>query len=165
MKKLLTIALLLVGMTASAQGQWTTGMTKGDDLKGTKDSPYYLYEVEGEGYFVVWDWEDWKFKFGTVKGTFDVWYYNTTANRFIEPVIGLYSMDGQLIEKFEDQLQADHINKKTAWINKSWPYRSAQKKKIKRMLRALKDGEGYLRIVCKRRGAPEFDFVVQPYKL
>ena len=166
MKKLMTIALMLLAcLTAGAQGKWEIGMTKADDLKGMKAEPYHLYEVEVEGYFVVWDWDDWAFKFGTRKGTFDVWYYNTTANRFVEPIIGLYSLDGKLIEKFEDQLQADHIKMNAAWINKNWAYRSAQKKKIKRFLHALKSGEGYIRIICKRRGAPEFDFIVPPYKL
>ena len=49
MKKLVTTALmLLVVLTANAQGSWSTGMREGDELKGDNGGPYYRYEVEGE---------------------------------------------------------------------------------------------------------------------
>ena len=83
MKKLLTIALmLLAGLTVSAQdGTWTTGVNEPDELKGTDGGPYYCYDIEGEGSFVVWNWDDFLFKINTHKGLFDVWYYESTATR------------------------------------------------------------------------------------
>lgn len=76
MKKFFTIALILmVAMTASAQGTWTTGTREGDELKGDNGGPYYRYEIKNDGGLVLWDWNDWAFKIFTTKGGFDVWYY------------------------------------------------------------------------------------------
>ena len=62
MKKLFAIAFLLFAvLTASAQGTWSTGMNEADELKGLLGGPYYRYDVEGMGSFILWDWEDWKF--------------------------------------------------------------------------------------------------------
>ena len=33
------------------------------------------------------------------------------------------------------------------------------------MLRALKSGEGYVRVVCARKGAEDFDIKITPYNL
>ena len=61
MKKLFAIAFLLFAvLTASAQGTWSTGMNEADELKGLLGGPYYRYDVEGMGSFILWDWEDWK---------------------------------------------------------------------------------------------------------
>jgi hypothetical protein len=50
MKKLFAITLLLLtGLTASAQGTWSTGMNEADELKGEKGGPYYCYDLEGMG--------------------------------------------------------------------------------------------------------------------
>ena len=61
MKKLLTIALLFAGLTASAQGVWITGVTEPDNLKGIPERTYYQYDVEGVGSFILFDWDDWTF--------------------------------------------------------------------------------------------------------
>ena len=53
---------------------------------------------------------------------------------------------------------------KSAWINKKWPYTPGERKKLKKMLRALKDGTGYLRIVIPRKSLPDFDMKIMPYK-
>ena len=42
MKKLFALTLLLLtGLTASAQGTWSTGMNEADELEGEKGGPYY----------------------------------------------------------------------------------------------------------------------------
>lgn len=164
MKKLLTIALLLLaGLTASAQeGTWTTGVNESDELKGSIGGPYYSYDIEGEGSFVVWDWDDFLFKINTDKGVFDVWYYESTATRFMRVTLGLYTMDGKMVDKLENlELFAD-ISGKSAWTSKD-TYWYATKKKIKKMKRALKTGEGYIRIICARKDAPELDVKIAPY--
>lgn len=164
MNKLLTISLLLlVVLTAGAQeGKWTTGMNEPDELKGDNGGPYYSYDIKGEGSFVVWDWNDYHFRINTDKGVFDVWYHQSTAVRFTRVTLGLYAMDGKMVDKLENlELLAD-ISGKSAWTY-SDAYMYAAKKKIKKMKRALKSGEGYIRILCARRGVPEFDVKITPY--
>ena len=166
MKKLFAITLLLLtGLTASAQGTWSTGMNEADELKGEKGGPYYCYDLEGMGSFVLWDWEDWSFKILTEKGTFDVWYDKAKIRHYILFTMGLYTEEGKLVEKFDDALEADHIEMKSAWMNKKWTHYIYDRKKIKKMFRALKSGNGYVRIVCKRRGQPDFDLKITPYNL
>lgn len=178
MKKLLTIALLLVGMTASAQkdstttaivqvaqeGMWSTGMNEADELKGIKASPYYCYDMEGMGSFILWNFDDWNFKIITEKGMFDVWH-NKYGNYYVKVIMGLYTLDGKLIEKFDNTIQADHTDGKSAWINKNWLYYPSHRKKLRKMMRALKSGDGYIRIVCPRKGMPDFDMKVTKYVL
>lgn len=165
MKKLMTIALLLLaGLTASAQGKWSTGMNKGDELKGTKDTPYYLYEVEGMGSFCLWDWKDWSFKITTDKGVFDVWN-NDRGKYWVDITMGLYSLDGKLLDKFSREIEANHVNLKSAWMNTDWLYMRSPRGKIKKMFKAVKNGTGYIRIICKRRNSPDFDLKVMPYKI
>lgn len=160
----MTIALLLLaGLAAGAQGKWSTGMNEADELKGQAARPYYLYEVDGEGSFVVWDWDDFLFKVNTFKGAFDVWYNENNGIRFIRVTLGLYSWDGKLVDKLEDlQLLAD-VSGRSAWVNKEGFWYSVRKK-IKKMKQTLRSGEGYMRILCTRKGAPELDFNIMPYK-
>ena len=164
MKKLLAIALLLFNvMTASAQGTWSTGMNEADELKGLLGGPYYRYDVEGMGTFVLWDWEDWKFRIITDKGAF---YTQTgSAGQYVSISMGLYSPDGQLKEKFENAIEVDVNSRNTATINKNWMYYPSHRKKIKKMIHALKSGEGYIRIVCKRNNMQDFDLKVTKYDI
>ena len=163
MNKLFTIVLLLIaGFTASAQGTWSTGMREGDELKGDNGGPYYRYEVEGEGGFVLWDWNDWEFKIFTTKGGFDVWYYQNSGFRYIRITMGLYTLDGKLTAKRDIELAVDHTHKE-AWINKKGLYYPATRKLLKKMLRALKSGDGYVRVICARKNAEDFDIKIMPY--
>ena len=159
----MTIALvLLTGLTAGAQGKWSTGMNVADELKGQEAQPYYLYRVDGEGSFVVWDWDDFLFKVNTFKGVFDVWYYESDAVRVAYVTLGLYSLEGKLIDRLDNlELIAD-VDGRSAWVNKDGFWYSVRKK-IKKMKKALKSGSGYLRLLSPRRGAPELDFNIMPY--
>lgn len=164
MKKLLAIALLLFAdLTASAQGTWSTGMNEPDELKGLLGGPYYRYDVEGMGTFVLWDWEDWKFRIITDKGKFHVEVGN--GNYYVSMSMGLYSPEGQLIEKLESPIELDRTDYSTATINKNWMYYPSTRKKIKKMIRALKSGEGRVRIVCKRNNMQDFDLTITKYDI
>ena len=77
--------------------------------------------------------------------------------------MGLYTLDGKLTEKWEGTIKADHVALKTAWINKNAIYYPSTRKKLKKMFRALKSGEGYVRIISKRRNVEDFDMKVIPY--
>lgn len=162
-KKNFVIALLLLsGLTTSAQGIWSTGELEADELKGQAAEAYYSYEVAGEGSFVFWDWDDFLFKINTDKGVFDVWYYEQTGDRYIRILLGLYDLNGKLVEKLNTELRAD-VSGRSAWILKQGMYSPTTRKKIKKMKHALKSGEGYVRVLCDRKSAPEFDLKVMPY--
>jgi len=47
--------LLLTGLTASAQGQWTTVKVEADELKGVKGGESYQYSVDSIGYIETAD--------------------------------------------------------------------------------------------------------------
>lgn len=164
MKKLLTIVLFLIAsMTAKAQGTWSTGMNEADELKGLLGGPYYRYDVEGMGAFILWDWEDWKFRIITDKGTF--YTKSGSAGQYVSISMGLYSPDGKLTEKFENAIEVDITSRNTATINKNWMYFPGHRKKIKKMIRALKSGEGKVRIVCKRNNMQDFDLTITKYDI
>ena len=165
MKKIILFVMLLAAMNASAQGKWTTGFNEADELKGQEGGPFFRYDLEGMGSLILWNWEDWGFKILTENGTFDVWYNEANTHHFVRFTMGLYTLDGKLKEKFDDVLEADHIEMKSAWMNKKWTHYIYDRKKIKKMFRALRSGDGYVRIVCKRRGAPDFDLKITPYNL
>lgn len=166
MKKLLVITLMMLsGIAATAQGVWSTGMNEADELKGLLGGPYYRYDVEGIGSFILWDWEDWKFRIITDKGKFEEhissgkWY--TSIN------LGLYSSDGKLTDKLESIIEVDHSDPNTATIDKNWMayYGPGKKSKIKKMIRSLKSGDGYVRIVCSRVGMQDFDLKITKYDI
>lgn len=162
MKKLLTIVLLFIGLTVSAQGVWITGVTEADDLKGIPERTYYQYDVEGIGSFILFDWDDWAFHIFTDKGLFDVQTENSGS---LPIVMGLYTPDGQLIEKLETTIAANYTTRTSAWVNKDWWYLHSPKKKIKTMLQALKTGGGYVRILCKRKDMQDFDLKITKYDI
>ncbi len=165
MKKLFTIALMLIaGMTASAQGTWSTGMNEVDELKGLLGGPYYRYDLEGMGSFVLWDWEDWKFRIVTDKGKFKE-QLASSGNYYVSLFIGLYSLDGKLTEKFDLIIEPDHSSPYIATINKNWMYFPKHRRKIKKMIRTLKSGDGYVRIVCGRRDMQDFDLTITKYDI
>ncbi len=164
MKKILTMIFLIVlCLTANAQGIWSTGMLEADELKGTVGGPFYRYEVKGDGGFVLWDWNKADFKIFTSKGNFDVWYYTNSGYRFTSITIGLYTLDGKLKSKLDQRMAADQTCKE-AWINKQ-DLDIPRRNKIKRMLKALKTGDGYVRIISARKGAEDFDIKIMPYDL
>lgn len=157
--------LLLLTLTAGAQeGTWSTGMNDADELKGLIGGPYYRYDLEGVGSFILWDWEDWKFRITTDKGEFN---YKITGGGSYSTMIkmGLYTPDGKLSVKFEDAIEVDNSSHNQATINKEWMYLPNDRKKIKKIIRALKSGDGYLRVICKRLNMPDFDLKITKYDI
>lgn len=170
MKKLMTIALmLLAGLTASAQGTWTTGMTEGDELKGTKPKPYYYYEVPGMGEFVSWTWEDANFRLIS-EYPFEAWertvvYANgnqvRTGECFVNVTAGLYSKDGKLEKKYDLEMYVED-NSSNKQI-KTYGYMVMGRGKLRKIISKIRSGEGYVRFVAGRRGMSDFDLIVTPY--
>lgn len=158
--------LLLISLTMGAQGIWSTGTIDADELTGEKGGTFYRYYLEGVGSLILRDWRDWKFSIITENGKFDSFEMNDRFSHGIFYTLGYYTDENKLDFKFkDDRLEVDHNNQKSAWINKDWTHYIYNKNKIKKAFRALKDGKGYVRIVCARKGMPDFDIKITPYNL
>lgn len=168
MKKLLSIALMLfVGMMVRAQeGHWSTGMVEADELTGQKAGEYYRFTIDSIGSITIPDWNGWSFQLNSADGMFDSWIIHGSVRTIIcaKFLMGLYDANGKLVEKYQDDMAADHNDgSRTMWIDTSWPYTPGKRRKLKRMISAMRNGDGYVRIVVKRRNRPDFDLKVTPY--
>lgn len=163
MKKLLTIALLLlVGMTAGAQGKWTYSNYPADALTGQQAYTAYMYEVPGVGSYVSWGWDDPDFRLITANGIFSEsicyeWYGSFRAYRVL---VGIYTAKGELKEKFYVQMYKENSSLGDKIHLSSM---KKQRKLAKKISKALSDGDGFVRFVCARHSQGDFDFTVPHY--
>lgn len=85
----------------------------------------------------------------------------------VSVLVGIYDVDGNLIEKFSMWL--DRVDKMGNYAVKT---RNAggmsnpvgQKGKVKKILKALRSDSGYVRIVAERFQRTDFDIKIPPYK-
>lgn len=156
--------MLLAALTISAQsGKWSAGTEQADELKGQVGSSFFKYEVEGEGSFIVYDWNDWAFKIATSKGKFDVRHYPSNGVAFVNVSLGLYSFDDKLIDSISDVPLLADVFSCSAWINKKGIYYPKTRRKLRSMIKALKAGARYVRILSARVDAPALDMKIMPY--
>lgn len=185
MKKLLTITLMLLAeLTAGAQGTWSTVEVPADELKGEKGGTHYKYSVEGVGEIEIYDWNDCLVRVGTYEGSFD--YKEITSRKVMnysmgggvstqsEPyatprlsstvLIGKYDNNGKLKDKSEEGWEVDsNQNYQNVMVNKKWFFYPQSCRKIKKLVKAMQSGDGYVRIVIKRKEMPDFDLKITPY--
>ena len=163
MKKLMTIALvLLVGLTACAQGKWTYSNFQADELKGQQAYTAYQYEVPGVGSYVSWGWDDPDFRLITQKGIFNEsicyeWYGSFRAYRVL---VGIYDAKGELQDKFYVQMYKESSGPGDKIHLSSM---KKQRKLAKKIAKALSDGDGFVRFVCARYSQSDFDLTVPHY--
>ena len=171
MKKLMTIALMVVAMTASAQGKWEKSVIEADELKGQEESVAYSYNQPGTGMFVVWGFDTYQFRLVSEERQFDIESgYNQFAGSYsgIKVLVGLYDDNDKLIEKFTMWL-----DKEDSRANRFVKTRNAggmsnpvgQKGKVKKIFKQLQSGKGYVRMVCARYNATDFDLKIPPFKI
>lgn len=170
MKKHIVMAMMaLATLTAGAQGVWTTGMTEGDELKGTVSEPFYRYDVAGMGTFVSWTWEDANFRLIS-EYPFEAWertvvYANgnqvRTGECFVNVTAGLYSKDGKLEKKYDLEMYVED-NSSNKQI-KTYGYMVLGRGKLRKIISKIRSGEGYVRFVAGRAGMSDFDLIVTPY--
>lgn len=185
MKKLLTIVLLMIFTTvANAQGTWSTLETPADELKGLEGGTHYIYSVEGLGEIEIYDWNDCIVRIGTYEGSFDweevkykqVMRYSMSGGATVESVpyttprcsstvlIGKYDNNDKLKDKVEACLEVDtNQHCKNITVNKEWFFYPQECRKIRKILKTLQSGDGYVRIVAKRKEMPDFDMKIKPY--
>ena len=75
-------------------------------------------------------------------------------------LIGLYNSEGALQEKLDGESYFDDENPKSLLVvGRTFK----QTRQMKLMLKALQSGDGYMRIVVKRKEMPDFDLKITPY--
>lgn len=168
MRKLLTIALMLIGMTAYAQGVWKTVKVEADELKGVKGGESYQFTVDSIGFIEITDWKKDRITITTNEGVFEYSKQEvvnpvTRMNKTVyvsKILIGLYNSEGGLQEKLDGESYFAEENPKSLLVvGRTF----SQTRIMKRMLKAVQSGEGYLRIISKRKGMPDFDLKTTPY--
>ena len=163
--------MILTGFTASAQGTWSVVKVETDELKGVKGGESYQYSVEGVGTIEIADWKKDRIIVTTYDGEFEYSknevknsVTNISKTVYVSKVlIGLYNSDGALQDKIdgESYFDDDENPKSLLVVGRTF----TQTRQIKKMLKAIQTGSGYLRVVCKRKGAPDFDIRTTPYNL
>ena len=163
MKRFLNIALLmLVVLTANAQGTWTESHKQADELRGEKEQNVCLYDVRGVGTLVVWDWDDPNFRLICEKGIFRA-YYNNTLGSFIPLKVGIYDKAGTLTKTYELTMYKENISHGN-YISVNRAPILGSKKKVRKIFAALRSGEGYVRMVADRYNDSTFDLKITPFK-
>lgn len=160
MKKLITFALLLLCMTAGAQGKWIVSHREADPMKGQEAKDVYIFGVEGIGGVVVWDWDKADFRLITEKGMFRKWLSNGAP--FVPVKAGFYDENGNMTEMVtvsllpEDNSMGKYIATADRYI--------LGRKDIRKIMSRMKSGKGYVRFVVERYNDTDFDIKVTPYK-
>ncbi len=161
MKKILVIAsLLLSGITASAQGTWRVSHREADPMKGQKERDVYIYDAEGIGSMVVWDWDKADFRLITQKGMFRTWVSSGTV--FVPVKAGFYDENGNMKEMVTVQLLPED-NQMRKYIATADFYMLGRKD-LRKIFKHLKSGKGYVRFLVERYNETDFDLKVTPYK-
>ena len=161
MKRLMTIALvLLAGLTACAQGRWTVSHREADELKGEKAQDVYIYDVDGVGSLVVWDWNSPNFRLISERGGFRKMV--SGGSTYVPVTVGFYDENGKLEKRFTINL-LEELNHSGRFIATAERYLFGRKD-IKKTLARLKSGKGYVRMVAMLYNQPDFDLRVTPYQ-
>ena len=163
MKKLLTIALmLLVELTASAQGTWVTYELEVDELTGEPGGKYMKFVNDTIGSVTIHEGDDFWMRVESCNGNF-YGIYDTNRVGIVQMLLGLYDDNGKLLDKYEGKIHGtEHLNFRSVWIDKDWSY-FGQKPVLKKIIARMKSGNGYARIVIHRVDMPDFDLKITPY--
>jgi hypothetical protein len=161
MRKVLSIAiLLLMTITASAQGAWISSEEEADELKGTKGGTICVFTEAGMGSFVVWDWNEPQIRLVSDSGIF-----NINNGGWLEILVGFYDDNGKMKDKMNLWLcKEDGSGYSYARTVNKGVIPPGQKKKVKKIFNALLSGTGFVRIVAPRYNKLDFDLKVAPYK-
>ena len=162
MKRLMTIALLLLaGLTVSAQGKWSATNYAADELKGQRAYTAYQYSDPNMGSYVSWGWDDPDFRLVTSSGIFTkslcyAWYGQFYAFKVL---VGIYNGKGELQEKFFLFMESEASSlQDKIHLSSIKP----ERKKAKKIIKALTKDKGLVRFVCARYDQADFDLYV-PY--
>ena len=163
---LMALTMTVLSMFAEG-GKWTVSVHEADELTGTEAGAVYIYDVEGMGSMVIWDWEKPQFRL-VGERQFDMTSYHSSSCYYtgLNVNVGIYSANGTLEEKFTMWLDAERSK-----ANRFIKTRDAggmfnpigQKKHVKKIFAAMRDPGKYVRFVCDRYNATHFDLTVTPF--
>lgn len=161
-KSFVLFVFVMASLCASAQG-WTATHFEGDELKGTAETTAYTYTEPGMGSLVIWDNEESLFRLASDNGIFNI----ITAGNYVgmQIDVGLYDDNDELIEKFKMWL--DEQRSSAGKVLQTRPGSSmfipvGQKKKVKKIMKCLHGGTGYVRFLATRYDEVDFDLRVYP---
>lgn len=171
MKKLvlMLVAMLAVACTAQAQGTWKKTVTEADELKDEVASDVFVYNVDGIGQFILWNWDEYQFRLVSDSEQFniDAGYSSITGGYAgLQVLVGIYDSDGKMIEKFKLWLDKESNTRNQVLRTRNAGTMAnpvGQKGKVKKIFKALLSGTGYVRIVAERYHAADFDLKIMPY--
>lgn len=158
---MMTIALvLLVALTAGAQGKWTVSHREADELKGEEAQDVYIYSVHGIGSLVVWDWKSPNFRLISEKGMFRKMV--SGGNVYVPVKVGFYDESGKLEKSFTINLleEPNHSGRYIATAD----FYMLGRKDIKKTLARLRSGKGNVRMLAMLYNQPDFDLSITPYQ-
>lgn len=167
MRKIISVLLFLaVALSTKAQeGKWVSETIQGDELKGTETTVAHFYIEEDMGVFIIWD--DDNERFGIYSPT--KMFASTISNgkNGALATIGLYDNGGNLKEKMKIWMTLDTnsgYKRLVAVGDYNHPLIKGHKKNIKKVLDAVRSGDGYIRIIAYRHQADDFDMKISPIK-
>lgn len=162
MKKVFLMMLLtVVAVGAAGQGTWSKKTIKADELRGEEGGTYLLYEDPSMGEIVIWNWDEFQFRLISLGGQFNVSRDGMVVN------VGIYDDNDKLVEKFGMWLDREDNRANRFIRTRDAGYMNnpvGQKKKVKKIFKALQSGTGYVRFLCERYNELDFDLKVLPYK-
>lgn len=159
-KQLAFVLMLMLSMTADAQGTWTVSHRQADELKGQTAKDVYMYEAPGIGTIVVWDWKKPDFRIITDKGFFHQKMVQGVG-MCVPVYVGFYDKSGNLKTKFQLIMFVED-NQGMKWISTGGFYLGGRGN-IRKALSQMKSGDGYIRIVGELYNRPDFDIKIIPY--
>ena len=171
MKKIafMLVAMLAVACTAQAQGTWKKTVTEADELKDEVASDVFVYNVDGMGQFVLWNWDEYQFRLISDNEQFNIdsGYSSITGGYAgLQVLVGIYNNDGKMIEKFKLWLDKESNTRNQVLRTRNAGTMAnpvGQKGKVKKIFKTLLSGSGYVRIVAERYHATDFDMKIMPY--
>lgn len=141
MKRLFTIALMAVlTLAAFAQGTWIVSHREADPMKGEEARDVYIYDAEGIGSLVVWDWNKADFRLITDEGMFRT--YVSSGSVFVPVKAGFNNEKGEMEEMVTVQLLPED-NRMHKHISTGDFYLFGRKD-IRKIFKHLKSGIGYV---------------------
>lgn len=153
MKKVLWLIVCLMTMVVSvnAQNGWETYKSGGDELKGSSPYVAHIYRCK-EGEICLCDNSESTFLVATYNGIFDY----DVDNYVKGAIIGLYDINGNLIEKIKTPTQ------RTFWvIEENGDVMSCIKKDVReKIVSFLKNQKGFVRIIAERYSRSDFDIKI-----
>jgi len=162
MKKIFAIALMAVlCMTASAQGRWNVSHREADPLINQDARDVFIYDSPGVGSVVVWDWKKPNFRLITDNGFFHQKTV-TGVGPCVPVFVGFYDNQGNMKSKFT-LIMFIEDNHGFKFISTGGYYMGGRGN-IRKAMKQMKSGDGYLRIVADLYDRPKFDIKITPFQ-